>query len=130
LIDGEAVVTYLNGLSDFEMRNRRRHHRAFLYAFDLAELNGRDLRGDPIEARKDALASLLEGAGHGLRLVEHIEEDGVAVFRHACLLGLEGIVSKRKGSKYRSGRCDAWVKAKNPKSPAVTREAIGERRGS
>jgi len=50
---------------------------------DLVELNGRDLRGDPIEARKDALAALLKDAGHGLRLVEHIEGDGRAVFRHA-----------------------------------------------
>jgi hypothetical protein len=58
LIHGEAVVTDLNGLSDFEMLRSRRHdHRAFLYAFDLVELNGRDLRGDPIEARKDALAA-------------------------------------------------------------------------
>jgi bifunctional non-homologous end joining protein LigD len=64
-------------------------------AFGYPKLNGRDLRGDPLEARKDALAALLAGAGHGLGLVEHIEEDGCAAFHHACLLGVEGVVSKR-----------------------------------
>jgi bifunctional non-homologous end joining protein LigD len=63
LIDGEVVVTDHKGLSDFEMlRCRRNDHRAFLYAFDLLELDGRDLRSDPIEARKGALFDFLEGA--------------------------------------------------------------------
>jgi ATP-dependent DNA ligase len=53
---------------------------------------------------------------------EHIEEDGVIVFEHACKLGLEGIVSKRKGSPYSSGRSPHWLKS-NPASPAVRREA-------
>jgi bifunctional non-homologous end joining protein LigD len=42
------------------------------------------------------------------------EDEGEAMFRHACRLGLEGIVSKRTTSRYRSGRCDAWQKVKNP----------------
>jgi bifunctional non-homologous end joining protein LigD len=55
---------------------------------------------------------------------EHIEgEDGAAVFAHACKLGCEGIVSKRKGSRYRSGRSRDWLKSKNPASEAVRREA-------
>jgi bifunctional non-homologous end joining protein LigD len=108
------------------LRNRHHDHRAFLYAFDVVELDGRDLRGDPIEVRKDALAALLMGARPGLQLVEHIEEDGAAVFRHACVLGLEGIVSKRKGSKYQGGRSGGWIKSKNPGSPAVSREATEE----
>ena len=46
---------------------------------------------------------------------EHMDgEDGEAMFRHACAMGLEGIVSKRVDSRYKSGRCDAWVKVKNP----------------
>jgi bifunctional non-homologous end joining protein LigD len=57
-----------------------------------------------------------------LLLNEHIDEPNV-VFRHACKLGLEGIVSKRLGSTYRSGRSRHWVKSKNPKHPAVKREA-------
>ena len=56
-------------------------------------------------------------------LNEHYEDDGEIVFHHACKLGCEGIVSKRLGSTYRSGRSPHWVKVKNPKAPAVKREA-------
>ena len=52
-----------------------------------------------------------------------MEGDGETVFRHACKLGLEGIVSKRLGSRYRSGRSPDWLKLKNPAAPAVWREA-------
>ena len=58
----------------------------------------------------------------GLQLNEHIAEPGDVVFRHACKLGLEGIVSKRLGSRYRSGRSNDWLKMKNPNAPAVKRE--------
>src|SRR5262245_57624482 len=68
------------------------------------ELDGEDLRRDPLEARKATLASMIARAGPGIRLNEHIEEDGPIVFNHACKLGLEGIVSNRKDSSYRSGR--------------------------
>jgi hypothetical protein len=60
---------------------------------------------------------------HGLHLSEQVEADGPAVFRHACLLEVEGVVSKRKGSPYRSGRTLDWIKCKNPGSAAVEREA-------
>ena len=56
-------------------------------------------------------------------LNEHYEGDGEIVFQHACKLGCEGIVSKRLGSTYSSGRSKYWVKVKNPKAPAVRREA-------
>jgi bifunctional non-homologous end joining protein LigD len=56
-------------------------------------------------------------------LNEHIDEAGNVVFRHACKLGFEGIVSKRLGSPYVSGRSRHWIKSKNPAAPAVTREA-------
>ena len=98
----------------------------FLYAFDLIELNGDDLRRDPLEGRKATLASILAKASAGIRFNEHIEGGGETVFRHACKLGLEGIVSKRLGSPYRSGRSRHWVKSKNPKHPAVKREAEEE----
>ena len=62
-------------------------------------------------------------AASGLRLNEHIEEDGPVVFEHACKLGLEGIVSKRKDSRYLSGRSLHWIKSKNPNAAAVKREA-------
>jgi bifunctional non-homologous end joining protein LigD len=79
-----------------------------LYAFDLLELDGDDLRNLPIETRKATLASLLRKSV-ALRLSEHIFADGPQVFAHACRLGAEGIVSKRLGSPYRSGPHAAWV---------------------
>jgi ATP-dependent DNA ligase len=76
-----------------------------------------------LEGRKATLASVLAKAGPDLRLNEHLDqEDGEAVFRYACKLGLEGIVSKRKDSPYRSGRSPDWLKMKNPDVPAVKRE--------
>jgi ATP-dependent DNA ligase len=62
-------------------------------------------------------------AASGLRLNEHIEADGPTVFAHACKMGLEGIVSKRKDSPYRSGRSPDWIKSKNLACEAVKREA-------
>ena len=93
-----------------------------MWAFDLIELNG-DLRHDPLNVRKATLASVLARAAPGLRLNEHLEADGPDVFHHACMLGFEGIVSKRKDSRYRSGRSPHWIKSKNPTAPAVKREA-------
>jgi bifunctional non-homologous end joining protein LigD len=125
IIDGEAVACDENGVASFD-RVRYRHHdgTVFLYAFDLIELNGDDLRREPLEVRKATLSSVLAKASPGLRLNEHLEhEDGEIVFRHACKLGLEGIVSKRKGSPYRSGRSPDWLKFKNPAAPAVRRES-------
>ena len=90
------------------LRGRRDDRRVFLYAFDLIELNGEDLRRKPIEARKAALAKLLRHAKTGLLLNDHVDEPGNVVFRHACKMGLEGIVSKRLGSPYRSGRSRHW----------------------
>ena len=123
IIDGEAVACDDNGVASFDLV---RHHRAndsvFLYAFDLIELNGDDLRRDPLEVRKATLASVLAKVGPGMRFNEHIEGDGPTVFAHTCKLGLEGIVSKRKDSMYRSGRSPDWLKMKNPIAPAVKRE--------
>ena len=81
------------------------------------------MRLSAVEARKAALAKLLRDAKAGLLLNEHIDEPGDIVFRHVCKLGLEGIVSKRLGSRYRSGRSKDWLKLKNPDAPAVKREA-------
>ena len=134
IIDGEAVACDENGVASFDRIRYRRHDGdAFLYAFDLMELNGDDLRRDPLEVRKATLRSMLAKAGLGLRFNEHLEGDGPTVFAHACKMGLEGIVSKRLSSPYRSGRSRHWVKSKNPKHPAVKREAEeewGKRRSS
>jgi len=113
------------GLAVFErLRGRRHDASVFLYAFELIELNGTDLRREPLQVRKATLASVLVKAGPGIRFNEHLEyDDGETVFRHACKLGLEGIVSKRKDSRYRSGRSRDWLKFKNPNAPAMKREA-------
>jgi bifunctional non-homologous end joining protein LigD len=124
IIDGEAVACGDDGIASFN-RIRHRHHDAdvFMWAFDLIELNGDDLRRDPLNVRKATLASVLARAAPGLRLNEHLEADGPDVFHHACMLGLEDIVSKRKDSQYRSGRSPHWIKSKNLNAPAVKREA-------
>jgi hypothetical protein len=85
-----------NGLAVFELLRRKPEGRhVFLFAFDLLELDGKDLRREPLEVRKATLASLLRGCPPGARLCEHLEhEDGAIVFRHAYVMGLEGIVSK------------------------------------
>ena len=72
--------------------------------------------------RKATLA-IVAKASPGIRFNEHMEGDGPTVFAHACKMGLEGIVSKRKDSMYRSGRSPHWLKMKNPDAPAVKREA-------
>jgi bifunctional non-homologous end joining protein LigD len=124
IIDGEAVACDDNGVTSFN-RVRYRYHdeSVFLYAFDLIELNGDDLRRDPLKGRKATLDILLSKAGSGIQFNEHMEGDGETVFRHACKLGLEGIVAKRKDSTYRSGRSPDWLKMKNTNAPAVKREA-------
>jgi bifunctional non-homologous end joining protein LigD len=116
-LDGEVVICTPDGRSDFDrMRagfGRRGAPEAFLYAFDLLELDGRDLRGEPWQVRRTALVMLLRGSGAGIRLCEHIEAaDGAVVFRAACTMGLEGIVAKRRDSRYHSGRSRDWIKIK------------------
>jgi bifunctional non-homologous end joining protein LigD len=124
IIDGEAVACDDKGVASFNLVRYRHHDESvFLYAFDLIELNGDDLRPDPLEGRKATLEMILAKAGPGIRFNEHMGGDGETVFRHACKLGLEGIVSKRKDSAYRSGRSPDWLKSKNPNAPAVKREA-------
>jgi len=121
------VACGADGIACFEMIRRwDTDDSVFMWGFDLIELNGDDLRRDPLNVRKATLASVLARAAPGLRLNEHIEGDGPTVFAHACKLGLEGIVSKRKDSSYRSGRSPHWIKSKNPQSPAVKREAEEE----
>ena len=89
LIDGEVVCCDEKGVTSFQLlRHRRNEPEACLYAFDLVELNGADLRREPIEVRKAMLASILRKSRHGLRLNEHLAHDcGLTVFEHACQLG-------------------------------------------
>src|SRR5262249_4431903 len=122
-IDGEAVVLGPDGLSRFdELRRREAAHSAILYAFDLIEHDGRDLRDLPFLDRKAALARLLRGTCPPSPFYWHVAGDGPTVFEHACRLGAEGIVSKRVDGTYRSGPCRVWVKVRNLASIAAQRE--------
>jgi bifunctional non-homologous end joining protein LigD len=129
-LDGEGVVCRPDGVTDFDRLRaavgRMGSRDAFLYAFDLLEINGDDLRPYEWQVRRATLASLLRKAGKGIRLSEHIDgADGEAVFQHACAMGLEGIVAKRRDRPYRSGRSPDWIKVKNPDAPAATRVIEG-----
>jgi bifunctional non-homologous end joining protein LigD len=124
--DGEGVVCDERGLSDFDrLRSalaRRGSREAFLYAFDLLELDGQDLRARPWDDRRVALVRLLRKSRGGLRLSEHLDGgDGATIFEQACHLGLEGIVAKRRDRPYRSGRSPDWLKIRNPDAAAATR---------
>jgi bifunctional non-homologous end joining protein LigD len=132
-IDGEAVVLGPDGLSRFEeLQRRTAAHAAILYAFDLIEYDGEDLRRRPFLDRKAALTRLLGGIKAGILLNEHIAEDGPTVYAYACRLGAEGIVSKKVDGTYQSGPCRVWIKVRNPASIAVQRERseLWNRRGS
>jgi bifunctional non-homologous end joining protein LigD len=89
IIDGEAVACDDNGITSFNLVRYRHHDESiFLYAFDLIELNGDDLRRDPLAGRKATLEMVLAKAGLGIRFNEHMKGNGETVFRHACKLGL------------------------------------------
>jgi len=115
-IDGEAVIPDENGISDFFALHsalaRRSAPNAVLMAFDLVHLNGEDLRGRMLEERRSRLAGAIGATSPWLRMSEAIEEDGERVLQAAGRMGLEGIVSKRRDSRYSSGRSKSWRKAK------------------
>jgi bifunctional non-homologous end joining protein LigD len=87
----------------------------------LLALDGDDLRKKPFSERKAALRKVLKRTKGGIQYVEHVEGNGAEVFEAVCKLGLEGIVSKRIDAPYRSGPSKSWIKVKNPKAPAATR---------
>jgi bifunctional non-homologous end joining protein LigD len=116
VIDGEVAICDELGLAIFERLQigPRVKHDAVLLAFDLIELDGQDLKREPLLTRKATLLSLVKAAPAGVQYVEHIEGDGTMIYRQACNLGCEGIVSKRAGSPYRPGRSRDWIKTKSP----------------
>ncbi|HXJ18659.1 MAG TPA: non-homologous end-joining DNA ligase [Polyangia bacterium] len=115
LIDGELAAVLPSGVTSFQaLQNRRPDAPLAYFAFDLLHLDGRDLRDQPIEVRKQRLKSLLDRLGDGgpIRYSDHVVGGGGDFHRQACALGLEGIVSKRLGAHYRAGRNMDWQKAK------------------
>jgi bifunctional non-homologous end joining protein LigD len=95
LLDGEAIVTNERGLAVFDLLRHQRHGDDAVRG---------DFRRTPIEQRKRQLAKLVRRPQAGIVVNEVFEGDGDILFAHACKLGCEGIVSKRLGSPYRSGR--------------------------
>ena len=117
VIDGEMVVQDENGLTDFNaLRSAiyKAPHRLVFFAFDLLHLDGQDLRGRPLMERRALLRRLVEPDPRcPIQFSDHVESDGARFFKAAAELGLEGIVSKRAASRYRSGRSRSWLKTKN-----------------
>jgi bifunctional non-homologous end joining protein LigD len=116
LIDGDAVVFRDDGRSDFvALLTKCGWEQAAVVAFDLLRLGGDDLRQRPLEARRDVLMRLVaKRRTDGIMFNEGLAEEGAVVFAKACELGLEGIMSKRRGSLYKRGPSRNWLKTKNP----------------
>jgi bifunctional non-homologous end joining protein LigD len=121
IADGE-IVAFKAGQTSFERLQRRSgiHDReraratgvaVYYYVFDLLELDGEDLRDQPLLDRKRALRKALHYAGP-IRFTPHRNGDGETYFDHACKQGWEGLIAKRADSKYRSTRSRDWLKLK------------------
>ncbi|WP_442868731.1 ATP-dependent DNA ligase [Bradyrhizobium sp. CCBAU 21360] len=124
VIDGEAVILGVDGVSDFNALHSRKHdHEVQLYAFDILAMGGDDLRGLPLHLRKASLERLLARRPDEITLAPFERgEIGPDLFRAACRMGLEGLVSKHRDRPYRGGRQKHWIKVKNRCHPATGRE--------
>ncbi|MBZ9894260.1 ATP-dependent DNA ligase [Mesorhizobium sp. BR1-1-6] len=114
IIDGEIIVLNDDGLSDFGALRKAitsRQHDLYFVAFDLLHLNGHDLRDMPLEDRREILAELIPEGQH-IQFSQALPGDAKAIFHLVDNAGLEGMVSKRRDSKYRSGTSTAWLKIK------------------
>ena len=118
ILDGEIVVLADNGVSSFSLLqadlSAGRTDRMVYYVFDLLRLDGEDLRGEPLVERKERLRELLEQLGDDgpVRFSDHFVEPGKVMLRHACRMGLEGVVSKRADAPYLAKRTKTWLKVK------------------
>jgi bifunctional non-homologous end joining protein LigD len=123
VLDGEAVILGVDGISDFDALHSRKHDDEVQFcAFDILVEGGDDLRKLPLSMRKANLERLLARRPEGV-FVNPFErgEIGPDLFQAACNMGLEGLVSKRRDRPYRAGRSKPWVKVKNRKHPAMSR---------
>jgi ATP-dependent DNA ligase len=126
VIDGEAVILGIDGISDFDALLSGKHNEEVqLCAFDVLAMNGDDLRRLPLSMRKANLQRLLARRPDGIFISDFEQgEIGPDLFLAACRMGLEGLVSKHRDRPYRSGRCRHWVKVKNRKHPAMDRREM------
>jgi bifunctional non-homologous end joining protein LigD len=135
VLDGEVAVFDEYGVSDFhrlqEDLARGRDDRLVYSVFDLLYLEGFDLRRTPLIKRKEELAKLLRSLPRAhVRLSDHLEGGGNVVFEQACSMRLEGIISKKRNSPYRSGRQKSWSKTKCTKSDSYPIIAFVEKLGA
>jgi len=124
VVDGEAVLLGVDGVSDFDGLYSRQHDdEVQLYAFDILAMDGEDLRKLPLHLRKNNLARLLARRPQGI-FVSEFEQGAIGpdLFRKACEFGLEGLVSKHRERPYRAGRSPYWIKVKNRVHASLTRE--------
>ncbi|MCA1408383.1 DNA ligase D [Ensifer sp. IC3342] len=135
IIDGEVTVFGKTGLPDFQALRRElgkaTSARLTFQAFDLLYLDGYDLRRVPLIERKRVLRKLIGTDAGAIAYVDHLDiDEGAQVYEHACMMGLEGIVSKRKAAPYRSGRQEVWTKTKCTKRDAFPIIAFVEKLGA
>ncbi len=105
-----------------DLHSRKHDDEVQLYAFDMLISDGEDVRKLPLSMRKTNLAWLLARRVDGIFLSDFEQgEIGPDLFRHACLLGVEGLVSKHRDGSYRGGRFDRWIKVKNRQHAAFSR---------
>jgi bifunctional non-homologous end joining protein LigD len=123
VIDGEAVILGVDGFSDFNALHSGKHNAEVQFcAFDVLAMDGEDLRDLPLAKRKVKLEQLLHGRPDGM-FVNPFETGAIGpdLFRAACDVGLEGLVSKRSDRPYRGGRSPHWIKVKNRTHQAFDR---------
>jgi bifunctional non-homologous end joining protein LigD len=122
-IDGEAVILGVDGIADFNaLHSGKQNDQVQLCAFDVLAVDGEDVRDLPLSMRKSNLERLLRGRPDGIFVNPfEIGAIGPELFRAACVMGLEGMVSKRSDRPYRGGMSPHWVKVKNRKHPAMMR---------
>lgn len=115
VLDGEVVALDAKGRSSFQLLQQRGKSSAplFYYLFDLLQLDGKDLKGAPLEARRGLLRELMEDVSEPLRFSADIRGESKLLIEQARKLGLEGLIVKRAGSTYEAGRrSGAWLKLK------------------
>jgi bifunctional non-homologous end joining protein LigD len=123
VIDGEAVILGVDGISDFDALPSGRHNDEVQFcAFDVLVEGGDDLRKLPLSMRKANFERLLARRPEGI-FIKPFErgEIGPDLFRAACQMGLEGLVSKRRDRPYQAGRSKHWIEIKNRAHPAMDR---------
>jgi bifunctional non-homologous end joining protein LigD len=116
VIDGEIVILDESGRSDFQLLQNAlksgTNKAMYLYAFDLLTIQGKDLRTLPLEQRRDELQKIFKRSASRIRYSEEYQGSGKSLLALAKKHGLEGIISKKRNSPYRSERNSNWLKIK------------------